>query len=96
MFLGQDRFGIPEYPDSMFLREGGTSSSSAPPPSPHDAMFEVMAGREPSARMQAGQFMARAGVAAWVTPIPGSIDEAIGAALVIAGVATMVSERFLR
>lgn len=70
----------------------GTSSS----PSPRDSMFEVMAGREPSERMQLGHFMARAGAAAVVAPIPGSIDEVIGSALLIAGVATMVSERFLR
>eukprot|EP00661_Eupelagonemidae_sp_cell13_P018795 gene18795-biopygen907 len=39
--------------------------------------------------MQLGHFMARAGAAAVVAPIPGSIDEVIGSALLIAGVATM-------
>ena len=41
-----------------------------------------------------GQFMARAGLAAVAAPIPTNIDEVIGTAMLIAGVSTMIDERF--
>lgn len=50
----------------------------------------------PSERMAAGRQMFKLGIGSIVAPIPGSIDEAVGTALVIAGVATIISEGMKR
>lgn len=50
----------------------------------------------PSERMAAGRQMFKLGIGSIVAPIPGSLDEAVGTALVIAGVATIISEGMKR
>ena len=52
--------------------------------------------RQPSERMKAGAQMVRLGIGSIVAPIPGNIDEAIGTALVLAGVATVLDETMKR
>lgn len=48
--------------------------------------------RQPSERMKVGAQMVRLGIGSIAAPIPGNIDEAIGTALVLAGVATVLDE----
>ena len=59
-------------------------------------LVDIASSYRPSERMAAGRQMFKLGIGSIVAPIPGSMDEAIGTALVIAGVATIISEGMKR
>lgn len=97
IFEDIDPNGFPEGHIPIFGvgADSSTSSPGAPAPSPaKEAILQALAANQPSERMQIGHFMARAGLAAVVAPIPTHIDEVIGTAMLIAGVTTIIDERF--
>ena len=59
-------------------------------------LVDTVASYRPSERMAAGRQMFKLGIGSIVAPIPGSMDEAIGTALVLAGVATIIHEGMKR